>query len=138
MKIKVKLEPWAIMPTRAHEHDAGLDLYAAEDKRIPGFASRKFDTGVHIAIPEGYVGDVKSKSSLMMQHDVTTDGTVDAGYTGTIWVKLFNNSPLPYDVKKGHKIAQLVLKAIITPELELVDDLEDTPRGDNGFGSTGL
>lgn len=138
MKIKVKLEPWAIMPTRAHEHDAGLDLYAAEDKIIPGYESEKFNTGVHIAIPEGYVGDVKSKSGLMMQYDILTDGTVDSGYTGSIWVKLFNNSPLDYEVKTGQKIAQIVLKAIITPELEVVDELEETPRGESGFGSTGL
>lgn len=132
------MEPWAFVPTRAHEHDAGLDLYAPEDVIIPAHGSAKVDTGVHIAIPAGYVGDVKSKSGLMMQYDITTDGTVDAGYIGSIWVKLFNHGDQEYTAIKGQKIAQLVLKAIITPELEVVDELDNTDRGSNGFGSTGL
>lgn len=137
MKMKIKLDPGAIMPVRAHDTDAGLDLFSREDKAIPAYRSAVFDTGVHIAIPEGYVGDVKSKSGLMVNHDITTDGTVDCGYTGSIRVKLFNNSPIRYEVTKGQKIAQVVIKAIITPELELVDELEATERGDGGFGSTG-
>ena len=137
MKMKIKLDPGAVTPTRAHDTDAGLDLYAREDRDIPAYRSAVFDTGVHIAIPEGYVGDVKSKSGLMVNHDITTDGTVDCGYTGSVRVKLFNNSPIRYEVKAGQKIAQIVIKAIITPELEFVDELESTARGDNGFGSSG-
>lgn len=138
MRLKIKLDDGAICPTRAHENDAGMDLYAREDRVVPGYKSETFDTGVHIAIPAGYVGDVKSKSGLMMGYDITTDGTIDSGYTGSIAVKLFNNGPLKYNVRRGQKIAQLVIKAIITPELEVVDELEDTPRGTKGFGSTGL
>ena len=141
-KIKVKLSPGGIMPTRAHSTDAGLDLYSPIDVVIPGddywgecFA--EIDTLTHIAIPVGYVGDVKSKSGLMMQHHITTDGTVDAGYTGSIRVKLFNHGLCDVHIQKGQKIAQLVIKKIITPELELVDSLEETERGANGFGSTG-
>ena len=137
MKMKISLDPGAVMPTRAHGTDAGLDLYAREDQDIAAYRSAVFDTGVHIAIPEGYVGDVKSKSGLMVNHDITTDGTVDCGYTGSVRVKLFNNSPIRYEVKAGQKIAQIVIKAIITPELELVDELDSTARGDNGFGSSG-
>jgi dUTP pyrophosphatase len=107
------------------------------DQDIPAYRSAEFDTGVHIAIPRGYVGDVKSKSGLMMKHDLTTDGTIDCGYTGSIRVKLFNNSPVRCYIEAGQKIAQVVLKAIITPELELVSELEATERGDGGFGSTG-
>lgn len=137
MKMKVMLDKGAYMPTRAHDTDAGLDLYAMEDKEIPAYGSAEFDTGVHIAIPEGFVGDVKSKSGLMMKYDLTTDGTIDCGYTGSVRVKLFNNSPLRRDIKKGQKIAQVVIKSIITPELELVSQLEETERGTGGFGSTG-
>ena len=137
MKIKVKLDSGAYTPTRAHSTDAGLDLYAADDHEVPAYGSAEFDTGVHIEIPEGYVGDVKSKSGLMMKHGITTDGTVDCGYTGSVRVKLFNHSPIRFDVKSGQKIAQLVIKKIITPELELVDSLEETERGEGGFGSTG-
>lgn len=135
--MKIKLDPDAWMPTRAHKTDAGLDLYAVCNQEVPAYGSAEFDTGVHIEIPEGYVGDVKSKSGLMMKHNITTDGTVDCGYTGSIRVKLFNHSPIRFDVKAGQKIAQLVIKKIITPELELVDELETTERGNGGFGSTG-
>lgn len=135
--MKVMLDPGAYMPTRAHETDAGLDLYSREDKEVPAYGSAIFDTGVHVEIPAGYVGDVKSKSGLMMERGITTDGTVDCGYTGSVRVKLFNHSPIRFDVKRGRKIAQLVIKQIITPEPELVDSLEETERGDGGFGSTG-
>lgn len=141
MKLKVMLDRYSKMPTRAHEHDAGLDLYAKADiptREVPAFGSAVFDTGVHVAIPAGYVGDVKSKSGLMMMHDITTDGTVDCGYTGSILVKLFNHSCKAVYIRPGQKIAQLVIKAIITPEVELTDNLEDTERGNGGFGSTGM
>ena len=137
-KIKVMLDPGAKMPTRAHPNDAGLDLYSMEDQEVPAFGSAEFNTGVHVAIPEGYVGDVKSKSGLMMNNDITTDGTVDCDYTGAICVKLFNHSMTAYPVKAGQKIAQLVIKAIITPEPELVDSMQATERGNGGFGSTGM
>lgn len=135
--MKLVLDDGAFVPTRAHETDAGLDLYTPDDFTVQGKDSAVVDTGVHIAIPAGYVGFVKSKSGLMVKQDITTDGTVDAGYTGSIAVKLFNHS---YDDKhffRGQKIAQLVILPIITPELELVSDLEDTERGAGGFGSTG-
>jgi dUTP pyrophosphatase len=135
--MKVTLDPGAILPTRAHELDAGYDLYSREDAIVYADDSWTFDTGVHMAIPEGYVGDVKSKSGMMMKYGIITDGTVDAGYTGSIQVKLFNLSSCAVSIVKGQKIAQLVIKKISTPELELVDRLEDTDRGVNGFGSTG-
>ncbi len=136
-EIKVQLDMGARKPTRAHECDAGLDLYSMEVNEIPPFGSTEFDTGVHIAIPAGYVGFVKSKSGLMMKHNITTDGTVDSGYTGSIRIKLFNHSNKVVYIEKGQKIAQLVLLPIITPKLLEVDELEDTERGAGGFGSTG-
>ena len=135
--MKFKLDDGAFVPTRAHETDAGLDMYTPDDFTVPGKDSAVVDTGVHVAIPVGYVGFVKSKSGLMVKNDITTDGTVDAGYTGSIKIKLFNHG---YDDKhffRGQKIAQLVLLPIITPELEVVEELTATERGDNGFGSTG-
>ena len=141
MKMKVKLDPGAYLPTRAHETDAGLDLYAPYDFTIPGKASAVIDTGVHVAIPatDGFccVGLVKSKSGLMVKDEITTDGTIDAGYTGSIKVKLFNHGFDNKQFFRGQKIAQLVILPIITPGLELVSDLEATERGDGGFGSTG-
>ena len=137
MKLKVKLNKGAIIPHRAHKADAGLDLFSPEDAVIRLKESVTIDTGVHVAIPEGYVGFVKSKSGLMVKNDILTDGTVDAGYTGSIKIKLFNHSYENYTVLKGQKIAQLVILPIITPEPELVDVLEETERGNGGFGSTG-
>lgn len=140
--LKVMLDPGAKMPTRAHTADAGLDLYSPVDTivfprwRKGAKHSATIDTGVHVAIPVGYVGDVKSKSSLMMQ-DIITDGTVDSGYTGSIRVKLWNLGVEPVHIQAGQKIAQLVLKRIITPVPVLVDSLEETDRGEGGFGSTG-
>ena len=135
--MKVVLDANAILPTRAHEWDAGYDLYSREDAIVYAGDSWTFDTGVHMAIKPGWVGDVKSKSGLMM-NGIITDGTVDSGYTGSIRVKLFNVSRCAMSFVKGQKIAQLVLKKIDTPELEVVDRLEETSRGDGGFGSSGL
>ena len=135
--MKIMLDEGAKMPTRAHPWDAGLDLYAMEDGFICCCSSQVFSTGTHIEIPEGCVGLVKSKSGLMVNHGIITDGTIDAHYTGPIKVCLFNNGSCSYEVKAGDKIAQLVIVPCLLPELELVDSLEETDRGDNGFGSTG-
>ena len=137
MKIKVKLDPGATMPSRAHRWDAGLDLYSREDATIYQNDSYCFDTGVHVEIPPGYVGFIKSKSGLMVKYNILTDGTVDSGYTGSIVVKLFNHGNCAVPVLIGQKIAQLVIQPIVTPDLELVDSLEETERGNGGFGSTG-
>lgn len=135
--MKIMLDEGAILPTRAHPYDAGLDLYAMEDDYIPCCGSCIFDTGVHVQIPEGCVGLVKSKSGLMCNHGIVTDGTIDSHYTGPIKVCLFNHGTCSYEVKKGDKIAQLVIVPCVLLPLELVDRLEKTDRGAGGFGSTG-
>ena len=151
--MKIMLDEGAKMPTRAHEFDAGLDLYAPKTVSVHGckytapiygygyglvgVGQRVIDTGVHVEIPEGYVGFIKSKSGLMVNHGLLTDGTIDAHYTGSIKVKLFNTSPKDYKINAGDKIAQLVIVPCLLPDLELVDHLEETDRGDGGFGSTG-
>ena len=135
--MKIKLDSGARMPTRAHTTDAGLDLYARETKIIPANGSETFDTGVHVALPAGTVGMLKSKSGLNVNYGLTSEGVIDAGYTGSIVVKLYNNSNRNYKVKTGDKISQLVIMPIITPPLEIVTDLEETERGAGGFGSTG-
>lgn len=135
--MKIKLDKGAIAPTRAHPWDAGLDLYTANAFSLPSKLSITIDTGVHVAIPEGFVGFIKSKSGLMVNHGITTDGTIDAHYTGPIKVCLFNNGDNCYFGQAGDKIAQLVIVPCMLPKLELVDSLEETDRGDNGFGSTG-
>ena len=144
--MKVKLDKNAFMPTRAHEDDAGLDLYATETKVVPARGSAIFDTGVHVELKEikidrfsfRTVGMLKSKSGLNVKHGLTSEGVIDMGYTGSICVKLYNHSDKDYTVNRGDKISQLVIMPIISVlNLEQVDDLEATDRGDGGFGSTG-
>lgn len=135
--MKVVLDYGAKAPTRAHERDAGLDLYSRHTTTILDGSSVCLDTGVHVEIPAGYVGLLKSKSGLNVKHGITSEGVIDAGYTGSIRVKLYNHGEQPYTVHKGDKITQLVILPIITPEIEIVESLEATERGDGGFGSTG-
>ena len=138
MKMKVKLDDGAFVPTRAHDLDAGLDLYSTCIGVLPPNQSLCIDTGVHVAIPAGYVGMIKSKSGLNVKCGVTSEGVIDAGYTGSMVVKLYNHGDEVVRIGRGQKISQLVILPIITPELELVDELESTERGNNGFGSTGV
>lgn len=135
--MKIVLDKGAIMPTRAHETDAGLDIYARERKLIRANSSAVFDTGVHVELPVGTVGMLKSKSGLNVKHGLTSEGVIDVGYTGSICVKLYNLSQTDYIVEVGDKISQLVILPILTPDLEQVESLEDTDRGNGGFGSTG-
>ena len=137
MKVGVLLENGAIRPTKAHESDAGFDFYSPKSVYVPALGAYTFDTGVHMVIPDGYVGMVKSKSGLNVKYGLQCEGVIDAGYTGTIKIKLFNHSKSGYIVNLGDKIGQMVILPL--PAVELIDlqDLPDTERGDNGFGSTG-
>lgn len=134
----IKLDEGARKPERAHSTDAGLDIFSRETKTVPARGSRTFDTGVHILIPCGLVGFLKSKSGLNVKHGITSEGVIDAGYTGSVCVKLYNNSDEDYTVQKGDKISQLVIMPIAHDfDLEEVESLEETERGSGGFGSTG-
>lgn len=136
MKIKVKLDKNAYMPERAHDLDAGYDLRTPVKFEIPHGGNAVIDTGVHLQIPKGYVGFLKSKSGLNVNNGIVGEGVIDSGYTGSIVVKLYNSSHKK-KFEAGDKIIQLVILPIFTPELALVDSLEDTERGSDGFGSTG-
>lgn len=135
--MKIVLDKDAIMPTRAHKFDAGLDLYSPETVIVEAKGSAVIDTGVHIGIHSGCVGFLKSKSGLNVKHGIISDGVIDSGYTGSIVVKLYNLSGFDYKINAGDKISQLVILSCLLPGLEPVEELEDTERGDCGFGSTG-
>lgn len=137
MIMKVVLDKGAYMPVRAHKDDAGLDLRSPDNFIVKAGKSLKIDSGVHVEIPAGYVGFLKSKSGLNVKHGITSAGVIDAGYTGSIIVKLYNHGDADYAIKAGDKITQLVILPIVCPDLVQVDSLEDTERGDAGFGSTG-
>ena len=136
--MKIMLDKGAVMPLKAHKQDAGFDLYARETQVVCAKESAIFDTGVHIELPPNTVGFLKSKSGLNVKHGITSEGVIDVGYTGSIVVKLYNHGGYDYTVNKGDKISQLVVLPLAdVGELELVDSLEDTERGNNGFGSSG-
>lgn len=135
--MKITLSDDAIIPKRAHKYDAGLDLCSAEAAEIPPYSFITVNTGVSVELPIGTVGLLTSKSGLMAKHGITTRGTIDCGYTGEIRVTLFNHSGKWQYIEKGQKVSQLVVLPIRLPTVEVVDKLDETERGCNGFGSTG-
>lgn len=135
--MKIMLDRGAYMPVRAHETDAGLDIRARESQYVLAKESAIFHTGVHIQLPKGYCGLLVSKSGLNIHNDITSTGLIDEGYTGEIVVKLFNHGGYDYKVDAGDKISQLIIIPVAYEKLEVVDDLEETDRGANGFGSSG-
>lgn len=137
MKFKVMLDENAKMPTKAHDTDAGFDLYTPNGFFIEKNDSHVIDTGVHIEIPKGYVGFLKSKSGLNVKHGISGEGVIDAGYTGSIAAKLYNNGKETMFFYAGQKIIQIVFLPIPDVELELTDSFCDSERGNNGFGSSG-
>ena len=140
MKIKFTLDDGATAPTRAHSADAGLDLYSLQSATIPPGGRELISTGVHVAIPPGYVGLICPRSGLAHKQGLTVlnaPGIIDAGYTGEIKVNLYNTGDEVYWAETGTRIAQLVITPIPDAHLVQVDTLDATERGDNGHGSTG-
>jgi dUTP pyrophosphatase len=137
-----RLDPDAPLPAQAHQDDAGYDLCARGDVRIPAAGGRVLvPTGLAIAIPSGYAGLVLPRSGLAMKHGVTllnTPGLIDAQYRGELKILLINTDPkTDYDVARGDRIAQLVIQQVQYVDWELVDSLDETTRDTFGFGSTG-
>jgi len=139
-----RTRPDAILPVRQHHGDAGLDLVACEDVRIEPGKRVKLGTGIAVAIPDGYVGYVHSRSGLAAKHGISVlndPGVVDSGYRGELFVLLHNASSHAYWIEKGMRIAQLVIQKIQSPML-VEDDVAwnaslNTARGTKGAGSTG-
>ena len=147
MNIKVQLDPGAFMPTKAHDNDAGFDLYLKEN--VPLFIGvyTLIDTGVHLAIPAGWEGQIRPRSSSSKRYINVAFGTIDAGYTGAvgIYVKYMpsdyylSKHGSPLYLKKGERIAQIVFHQVPNISLELGDVVSlQTERGSNGFGSSGV
>lgn len=137
LPINVMLDKGAYMPEYAHDTDAGADIRTPVDAiLIPG-GSLVIDSGVHMEIPAGYVGNLKSKSGLNVKNDITGEGVIDSGYTGSIRVKLYNNGNETHVFNRGDKIIQIEILPVMHGVFNQVDSLDDTDRGNNGFGSTG-
>jgi dUTP pyrophosphatase len=137
-----RLDPDLALPAYAHPGDAGLDLVAREDVTLaPSGGRAMVGTGVAVAIPEGFAGFVQPRSGLAAKHGVTllnTPGLIDAGYRDELRVVLVNLDPsTPYEVHRGDRIAQLVVLAVASAALQVVDELPAAQRNAGGFGSTG-
>jgi dUTP pyrophosphatase len=127
----------ATLPTRAHPDDAGLDLYSLEDIYLEPGQGKMSRTGIALALPVGHVGMVADRSSLAKKGIKTAGGIIDAGYRGEVHIVLWNISQTPVQLKRGERIAQLLILPIATPAVHEVTSLDETLRGANGFGSTG-
>ena len=136
-----RLTETAAAPTRAHDDDAGYDLRASEAATLPPGGRPSVGTGDAVAIPEGHAGLVLPRSGLAARHGialVNAPGLIDAGYRGEVRVLLLNTDrEAAFEVAPGDRIAQLVIVRHEAPELVEVDSLDETVRGDGGFGSTG-
>ena len=139
----VRLDPDLPLPEYARAGDAGLDVLAREDAALaPGGGRALVPTGIAFALPEGWAGFVQPRSGLALRHGVTllnTPGLIDSGYRDELKVLLVNLDPTePYKVRRGERIAQLVVQAVEHCAFVEVDELPDSTRGLGGFGSTGL
>ncbi len=136
-----RLDPELPVPRQARPDDAGVDLHAREDRTLAPGERALVPTGVAIALPAGYAGFVHPRSGLAARHGISVvnaPGTVDAGYRGEILVNLVNTDVAePFTVRRGDRIAQLVVQAVATPVFEVVDELPPSERGAGGHGHTG-
>jgi len=135
-----KLDADAVVPRYAHPGDAGLDLIAVEATELPPGQSRMVRTGIAVQVPPGTEAQIRPRSGLALKYQVTVlnaPGTVDEGYRGEVGVILINHGKVPFNVEKGMRIAQMIIKPVLTVEVEEAAELTETARGDGGFGSTG-
>lgn len=135
--MKIMLDDGARMPKKAHATDVGYDIFSPIDVVVPAHRSVFIDSGVHIQIPLDIAGVLISKSGLNVKHGITSTGLIDPDYTGSIGVKLYNNSGTDYRITAGDKISQIMFIPYVQALFKKVNSLDDTERGDGGFGSTG-
>lgn len=140
MTIKIKkLSADAIIPRYANPSDAGMDFFARENAQVSPGERKLISTGIALAIPPGYVGLIWDKSGIATKFGIKTmAGVIDAGYRGEIKILVHNLSTTPYTFEKGSKVAQLLIQPVEQRSLIVVDELDETERGEGGFGSSGL
>ena len=130
------------IPIKLYSNSAGYDLSAAESLIIPKWSRALVNTKIRLDIPKGFYGEIKPRSGFAIRNGVVAfNGTVDSGYTGFVYVIVFNNSDLDFNIEKGNRIAQIIFKKCHSVSFHLHYDEQvsvDTNRGDNGFGSSGV
>lgn len=135
-----RIHPDAVLPAYAHPSDAGMDIRSVVEVTIPARGRALVQTGLVVLLPPGYEAQVRPRSGLALKHGVTvlnTPGTIDSGYRGEIGVILFNSADTDFPVKKGDRIAQLVIAPVTQPTVVEAAEIDETDRGAGGFGSTG-
>jgi dUTP pyrophosphatase len=138
MELKVKRIKQVSLPRYAKYGDAGLDIYSAEELIINPKAKALISAGIKIEIPKGYFGLIKDRSGLAVKHGLhCLAGVIDSGYRGELKIAMINLSDKPYKIDYNTRIAQMILIPIISPRIVEVDELEESDRGERGFGSTG-
>ena len=135
--VPVQLDEGAKMPLRAHDTDAGADIFCKEDFVVPAHDSVEIGTGVHIQLPPNTKAELVSKSGLNVKHCIQTSGLIDEGYGGEIRVRVYNHGSYDYEFKAGDKITQMVITTVCYPGFVPVDKVESGSRGSAGFGSSG-
>lgn len=134
-----RLNEHALLPKRGSAGAAGYDLASCEDTEVPARGRAVVKTGLQIACPPGTYARVAPRSGLAVKHFIDTGaGVVDEDYRGEVGVVLFNHGDTAFQVKRGDRVAQLILERIATPEVLEVESLDDTQRGAGGYGSTGV
>lgn len=139
IKVKIKkIKNNAIIPKYAHRGDAGVDLYSTEDCILKPGDRVLVSTGISMAIPKGYVGLIWDRSGLAAKNSIhVLAGVVDFGYRGEVCVVLKNLGNEALEVTKGMRIAQMLIQPVVSATIEEVKELDNTTRGEGGFGSTG-
>jgi dUTP pyrophosphatase len=138
MELKVKrIVEGAKLPSYHHQGDAGLDIFSAVDCVLEPGAAMAVPTGIKVAIPEGYAGLIWDKSGISLKGVHKLAGVIDSGYRGEVKVVLVNLGREPFRIEKGMKIAQLLIQPVIEVQVVETDELGETSRGEEGFGSTG-
>lgn len=142
IELPIQLEDGAQVPTYAHDSDAAADMYAMEDVEIPAhFKGMPVKTGVHIQLPEGWVAFILPRSSIGAKTPLrlsNSAGVIDSGYRGEVRALYDNIGEEPYQIHKGDRIAQILVMPSYRFKANVVDSLEDSDRGEAGFGSTGV
>ncbi len=139
MELKVKrIHPDAKLPVYGHPGDAGLDLFAVADRDLARARYSPCPRAIQVAVPPGHVGLVWDKSGISLKGVHRLAGVIDAGYRGEIQVVMINLGGTPFAIRKGMKIAQMLVQPVTSVTVVESDALDDTSRGEGGFGSTGL
>lgn len=136
-----KIHPAAVLPAYAHEGDAGMDVRSVDDVEISPGSRALVHTGLVMMLPRGYEAQVRPRSGLALKHGVTvlnTPGTIDEGYRGEVGVILANFGDAAFSVKKGDRIAQIVVAPVTRADIVETGEVDGTERGGGGFGSTGV